>query len=102
VFYGQKGELRQRYRAGQEDQLGALGFVVNLIVLWNTRYLDLALNEAHTTGLEIKAEDVARLSPLGNAPIQLHGRYHVTVEEALLRGGARALRIPELNEEAEE
>ena len=75
VFYGQKGELRQRYRAGQEDQLGALGFVVNLIVLWNTRYLDLALNEARTAGLEMRAEDVARLSPLGNAPIQLHGRY---------------------------
>jgi hypothetical protein len=30
------GELRQRYREGQEDQLGALGLVVNMIVFWNT------------------------------------------------------------------
>ena len=29
VFHGQRGELRQRYREGQEDQLGALGLVVN-------------------------------------------------------------------------
>ena len=36
VFHGQRGELRQRYREGQEDQLGALGLVVNVIVLWNT------------------------------------------------------------------
>ena len=36
VFHGQRGELRQRYREGQEDQLGALGLVVNAIVLWNT------------------------------------------------------------------
>jgi hypothetical protein len=27
VFHGQRGELRQRYREGQEDQLGALGLV---------------------------------------------------------------------------
>lgn len=43
VFHGQRGELRQRYRQGQEDQLGALGLVVNAIVLWNTIYLDAAL-----------------------------------------------------------
>lgn len=35
VFHGQRGELRQRYRQGQEDQLGALGLVVNVLVLWN-------------------------------------------------------------------
>jgi TnpA family transposase len=33
VFHGQKGELRQRYREGQEDQLGALGLVVNILFL---------------------------------------------------------------------
>jgi hypothetical protein len=31
VFSGKRGELRQRYREGQEDQLGALGLVVNMI-----------------------------------------------------------------------
>ncbi len=29
-FHGKRGELRQRYREGQEDQLGALGLVVGL------------------------------------------------------------------------
>ena len=28
ICYGQRGEIRQRYREGQEDQLGALGLVV--------------------------------------------------------------------------
>jgi TnpA family transposase len=37
VFHGQRGELRQRYREGQEDQLGALGLVVNALILWTTR-----------------------------------------------------------------
>ena len=30
VFFGKRGELRRRYKEGQEDQLGALGLVVNL------------------------------------------------------------------------
>jgi TnpA family transposase len=33
VFYRKRSELRQRYREGQEDQLGGLGLVVNIIVL---------------------------------------------------------------------
>jgi TnpA family transposase len=45
LFHGQRGELRQRYRQGQEDQLGALGLVVNMVVLWNTWYLQDALEE---------------------------------------------------------
>ncbi len=36
VFHGHRGELRRHYREGQEDQLGALGLVVNVIVLWHT------------------------------------------------------------------
>ncbi len=43
VFHSKKGELRQRYREGMEDQLGALGLVVNALELWNTRYLQQAL-----------------------------------------------------------
>jgi TnpA family transposase len=30
IFYGQRGEVRQRYREGQEDQLGALGLEMNV------------------------------------------------------------------------
>lgn len=43
IFHGQRGELRQAYREGQEDQLGALGLVLNAVVLWNTRYIDAAV-----------------------------------------------------------
>ena len=50
VFHGQKGELRQRYREGQEDQLGALGLVVNALVLWTTRYMDKALDHLRSQG----------------------------------------------------
>ena len=43
VFHSKKGELCQRYREGMEDKLGALGLVLNAVVLWDTRYLQQAL-----------------------------------------------------------
>lgn len=39
ICYGQRGEIRKRYREGQEDHLGALGLVTNAVVLWNTLYM---------------------------------------------------------------
>ena len=53
VFHGQRGELRQRYREGQEDQLGALGLVVNAIVLWNTFYMEAALQQVRAEGVTV-------------------------------------------------
>ena len=54
VFHGKRGELHQHYREGQEDQLGALGLVLNIIVLWNTIYLDAILDELRNTNFLVK------------------------------------------------
>jgi len=75
VFHGKRGELRQRYREGQEDQLGALGLVVNMIVLWNTIYIEAALDQLRKEDVEVRDEDVARLSPLIHDHVNMLGRY---------------------------
>ena len=101
VFHGKRGELRQRYREGQEDQLGALGLVVNIIVLWNTLYIDAALQQLRTEGYPIKVEDLARLSPLVFDHINLLGRYSFSLPDSVQRGQLRPLRNPsEATEEA--
>ena len=50
VFHGRKGELYRAYHEGMEDQLGALGLVLNCITLWNTVYLDIALKQLRAAG----------------------------------------------------
>ena len=75
VFHGRKGELRQRYREGMEDQLGALGLVLNCITLWNTVYLDAALDWLRADGYLVHHEDVARLSPYMRRHLNVHGHY---------------------------
>jgi Tn3 transposase DDE domain len=41
--------------------------VLNALILWNTRYMDAALDHLRTNGAEVGPDDVPRLSPLGNA-----------------------------------
>ena len=41
-----------------EDQLGALGIVLNCIVLWNTVYIDAALQQLRAQGYLVRDEDV--------------------------------------------
>ena len=94
VFHGKRGELHQRYREGQEDQLGALGLVVNIIVLWNTIYIEAVLNQLRQEGYIILEEDVARLSPLIYHHINMLGRYSFAVSDAVARGELRPLRNP--------
>lgn len=95
IFHGKRGELRQRYREGQEDQLGALGLVVNIIVLWNTIYMDAALSQLRQEGYLVRDEDIARLSPFAHEHINLLGRYNFAVPEAVTRGELRPLRNPQ-------
>ena len=94
IFHGKRGELRQRYREGQEDQLGALGLVVNLVVLWNTIYMDAALDRLRDEGYDVRPEDVTRLSPLGFKHVNMLGRYAFTLPDIVARGELRPLRDP--------
>lgn len=94
VFHGKRGELRQRYREGQEDQLGSLGLVINMIVLWNTTYIEAALAQLRREGRMVRNEDVARLSPLIHRHIHVLGRYSFLIPESVANGELRPLRNP--------
>jgi hypothetical protein len=59
--------LRQPYRQGQEEQLTALGLVVNCIALYNTIYTQRALDHLTAAEHPIRDEDIERLSPSGTS-----------------------------------
>lgn len=95
IAQGRHGELRQHYIAGMEEQLGALGLVINAVILWNARYLDRALDNLRSRGIEVRDEDVQRLSPLKFEHLHLGGRYHFSLTSALEQGQFRKLRDPD-------
>ena len=67
---------------------------MNVIVLWNTIYMDAALNQLRAKSFDVRAEDVARLSPLGFEHINMLGRYAFVLPDQIARGELRPLRDP--------
>ena len=94
ICHGQRGEIRKRYREGQEDQLGTLGLVTNALVLWNTIYMQAALDHLREQGEDVKEEDEARLSPLSHKHVNMLGHYSFTLAEQVLNGQLRPLKQP--------
>ena len=98
IFFGQRGELRQHYREGMEDQLGALGLALNAVVLFNTLYIDAAVKQLAADGFPVTDDLIARLSPLQYDHINFLGRYAFTRPPA---PGTRPLRDPNAPEETD-
>ncbi len=71
-----------------------LGLVVNIVVLWNTIYMDAALEQLRAEGYEVRLEDVAHLSPFGYTHVNMPGRYAFTLPDTVARGELRPLRNP--------
>ncbi|AGI86439.1 MULTISPECIES: Tn3 family transposase [Streptomyces] len=90
IFHGRAGQLYQRYQDGMEDQIGALGYVLNALVLFNTRYMDAAVTQLRADGFDVRDEDVARLSPFVRHHVNVLGRYSFQLPD--LPGGLRPLR----------
>lgn len=100
IFHGRKGELYQRYHAGMEDQLGALGLVLNCVVLWNTVYIDAALEQLRAAGHPVADDDVARLSPFMRNHLNVLGAYSFSLPD--MPGGLRELRDPDTLDEEDD
>ena len=94
MFYGGRGQVRKAYREGQEDQLGTLGLVLNIVTLFNTIYLGEALAELERQGDRVSLADTSRLTPLLHAHINFTGRYHFALPRAVEQGELRPLREP--------
>jgi TnpA family transposase len=95
VLHGEKGEIRRHYKRGMESQLGALGFVVNTIILWNTEYVGAILGLLEAMGVDVLEEDVARVSPVRWAHVNMLGRYEFNMDPAVAGGDLRPLRDPD-------
>jgi Tn3 transposase DDE domain len=76
----------QRYHAWQENQLNALGLVVNTIIVWKTLYLERTLDALRAAGHTVRNEDVACLSPLVRKHLNVLGRYRVSLPHNFHQG----------------
>ena len=93
VFIHRLGEIRDRTYENQQHRASGLNLLVTAITLWNTRYLNHAIDALRETE-GVCDHLLAHLSPLGWEHINLTGDYvwSSANEAAENHDGFRALR----------
>ncbi len=94
VFFNRLGEIRDRTFESQVFRASGLNLLVAAIILWNTRYLELALNELGRRGHNVSNDIVRHIAPLGWGHVGLTGDYVWSLGDQPL-GGLRPLRRQE-------
>lgn len=75
IFFGKRGELRERELQDQLQRASALNLLINAISIWNTTYLQKAVG--HLKEMTRVNEDLLKhISPLAWEHINLLGEYH--------------------------
>ncbi len=92
VFFYRLGELRDRSFENQKHRASGLNLVVAAIVLWNTVYLERAVQALTTRGYAVDESLLQHLSPLGWDDINLTGDYTLKPHRSVEKGQFRALR----------
>jgi len=75
VFLNRLGEIRDRSYENQRYRASGLNLVVAAIILWNTVYLERAIQTLRDSGMDIDEKMLTHLSPLGWAHINLTDDY---------------------------
>ena len=94
VFLNRLGELRDRSFENQRYRASGLNLVVSAIVLWNTVYLERAMQGLRDSGKDVADTLLPHLSPLGWEHINLTGDYIWQQRKQLESGTFRSLRMP--------
>jgi hypothetical protein len=92
VCFHRLGRLRDRTAALQQHRASGLALVTAAIALWNTVYLERALDALRRRGEVISDALLAHIAPLGWQHVNLTGDYLWGVDNNLAPDGFRPLR----------
>ena len=95
VFLNRLGEIRDQNFENQRYRASGLNLVVAAIVLWNTVYLEQAVQALWDSGKDIDENLLSHLSPLGWEHINLTGDYIWQQCKHVEQGKFRPLRMIE-------
>ncbi len=92
VFFNRLGEMRDRNFENQQYRASGLNLIVAAIVLWNTVYLERAIQSLKAHGYPVNDEHIQNLSPLAWEHINLIGDYVWKQNKKINLGNFRSLR----------
>lgn len=93
IFFGKHGEFRERELEDQLQRASALNILINAISIWNTTYLQKAINYLRETNEEVDESLIKHISPLAWEHINFLGDYNFEMTENLETDELRPLNI---------
>lgn len=96
VFFNRLGEIRDRSFDQQSYRASGLNLVTAAIVLWNTVYIERAIEAQRVVGKSISEDLLQYLSPLGWEHINLTGDYVWRQNKAIEAGQFLPLRLSKM------
>jgi hypothetical protein len=92
IFFGKRGELRERELQDQLQRASALNIIINAIYIWNTTYLQKAVDYFKSNG-GFDENLLKHIAPLGWEHINFLGEYTFDVENKIETDQLRPLNI---------
>ncbi len=72
---GRQGEIRDRTQDARHFRIAGLNLLAAIVIYWNTARMSEGVEKYAAQGIDIPADHLSHLSPLGWAHIQLTGEY---------------------------
>jgi hypothetical protein len=90
IFFGKRGEFRERGIQDQLQRASALNIIINAISVWNTVYLSEAVKLLKEKG-QFQEELMKHVSPLGWEHINFLGEYNFDLKKVTTLQSLRPL-----------
>ncbi len=81
LFFGGDSKIRRKQQEEQQHQAACLNMLTNAVVVWTTVYVQEAIDQMRSNGIEVNDEDIAYLSPARFEHINRYGRYNFDLEK---------------------
>ena len=94
--FGGDGMIRKKQEEGQQIEARSLNLITNIVLVWNTVYIQEIIKQLSEEGYEIDENDFEYISPAPFAHINRLGKYSFITNPILKDNGLRPLRKPKL------
>lgn len=86
-----RGRIRKKYPQEHLNQANCLNLITNAITVWNTVYMQSAIEHLKAQGEEISEEELSHLSPARFEHINIYGKFSFEISVPLSNDGLRPL-----------
>lgn len=94
LLFADEGQLKKSQLQEQANQASALTLVTNVIIVWNTVYMQAVIDQLKQEGYVINESDLQYISPCRFEHLNKHGKIAFNVDTTWRLDSLRPLRNP--------